>query len=130
MWHHSNVSREKVVIHFFIRRAQRSSIPIICLTVWDFHLSNPKQPLLWIHTKNIIYYIHKKRDKLVCSNKRCCTMNKTYRMLRKYDIQQYQAQVNTVFSPYCVYHIEMAIMLQNECNQTLLYAKTNLLNHQ
>ena len=23
-------------------------------------------------------------------------MNKTYRMIRKYDIQQYQAQVNTV----------------------------------
>lgn len=95
MWQDSTIFGRKV-IHSCHAAEKKFYIPIICLTVWDFHLSNPKQPLLWIHTKNIIYYIHKKRDKLVCSNKHCCTMNKTYRMIRKYDIQQYQAQVNTV----------------------------------
>ena len=59
-----NVFREKV-IHLFCG-SKKFYIPIICLTVWDFHLSNPKQLFSMNNTKPL--FIVRKHDKSLFSS--------------------------------------------------------------
>ena len=60
-----NVFREKV-IHLFCG-SKKFYIPIICLTVWDFHLSNPKQLFSMNNTKPL--FIVRKHDKSLFSSR-------------------------------------------------------------
>ena len=48
------------VIHLFCG-SKKFYTPIICLTVWDFHLSNPKQLFSMNNTKPL--FIVRKHDK-------------------------------------------------------------------